>query len=110
MSLVNEATSVKVSAKAGGFARTPLKQQGRARAVDELRARCVAHVREGRERLLSQLRDISDEKGVSREGLQSFTRDIIREQCDTDEAAGWDLEDFLELENAILAELQLEAT
>lgn len=107
------------------FTRTPVKHRGRASATDELRSRCLARVREGREQLLNRLRESSDESGAcNTSSLRKFTRDIIAQEClrelerkvcedEGEDPFQWEallaMEQRLDLEEAMLAELQLEA-
>mmetsp|Transcript_114762 Transcript_114762/g.244922 ORF Transcript_114762/g.244922 Transcript_114762/m.244922 type:complete len:242 (-) Transcript_114762:106-831(-) len=115
----------------GRSARQPVKQRGRSEATDELRARCIARVREGREQLLSRLRELSDDQGcgagTAESALRGMAREVLRaevpnrevparqkeigpvENNEEDEEEQLDVEALLALEAEILRELQLEA-
>lgn len=117
-------TAMRGKMTSNGLTRTPMKKQGRANAVDELRSRCLARVRESREQLLSRLRETSDENGAcDTSGLRNLTRDIIAQEClrelerkadeEGEDPFQWEallaMEQRLDLEEAMLAELQFEA-
>merc|ERR1719284_427436 len=60
--------------------RVPIKLAGRGGAKDELRRRCFERVREGREQLLSKLREMAseDDGGMSCESVQGELRSVAR--------------------------------
>uniref|UniRef100_A0A7S0FF67 RPA-interacting protein C-terminal domain-containing protein n=1 Tax=Pyrodinium bahamense TaxID=73915 RepID=A0A7S0FF67_9DINO len=116
-------------------ARQPVKLRGRTVATDELRARCLARVREGRERLFGRLRELADEHGSCADGLRSVARELLQAEVQRaalpawlpcgSEALAWgggggcpawqepegvfDEEALLDLEQELLRELELEA-
>lgn len=107
-----------------GFARTSVKQRGRALAVDELRSRCLEQIRKGREQLLSRCREAPDESAFcDGTALQSLARDVVAREClrelerldggvDGEDFLHWEdllaMEQRVALEEVLLAELHLE--
>mmetsp|Transcript_89073 Transcript_89073/g.252538 ORF Transcript_89073/g.252538 Transcript_89073/m.252538 type:complete len:233 (+) Transcript_89073:67-765(+) len=76
------------AAGAGGAApRQPLKCRGRTAAKDDLRARCLVRVREGRQQLIWRLRELSDAHGSCAEGLRAVAREVVSAEA-TDGASG----------------------
>lgn len=117
--------------------RQPVKAQGRTAAVDVLRTRCLARIREDRESLLNRLRHLDDTPGGV-VNLREMAHDLVRSEMLPDDrgtasafqmhclavaevdGAPWhhpqqacseelNEDELLALEDAILAELQHEA-
>lgn len=70
------------SALAGGMGpgnRLSVKERGRTVAKDQLRARCLDRLRQGREQLLNRLREVSDDQGSSgiRDGIRNVAREVL---------------------------------
>ncbi|CAE8681846.1 unnamed protein product [Polarella glacialis] len=99
--------------------RRPVKQQGRAVASDELRARCFARVREGREALINKLRCLADDQGGCPAGaLRTIARGVLQEEAmpgvlladlNNNDETWLDHEAMLALEEEILQELTMQA-
>eukprot|EP00928_Gymnodinium_smaydae_P044081 TRINITY_DN29429_c0_g2_i1.p2 TRINITY_DN29429_c0_g2~~TRINITY_DN29429_c0_g2_i1.p2 ORF type:complete len:244 (-),score=72.24 TRINITY_DN29429_c0_g2_i1:47-778(-) len=111
----------------GGYGRQPLKQRGRVAAKEELRERCFARLREGRQDLLRRLRE--GEQADRGDGLRGYARQCLHAAIASDgmdvalgcasssSASGplddveaeLSLEDMLALEEEMLRELEREA-
>eukprot|EP00933_Yihiella_yeosuensis_P063354 TRINITY_DN66471_c0_g1_i1.p1 TRINITY_DN66471_c0_g1~~TRINITY_DN66471_c0_g1_i1.p1 ORF type:complete len:250 (-),score=38.85 TRINITY_DN66471_c0_g1_i1:150-863(-) len=93
------------TAGSGGYGhcaatRQSVKQRGRAIASNELRSRCLARIRQGREEWISRLRNHSDENGAcSKDTLRSVARDLLMDEVMPENSAESRFEPGLEEED-----------
>mmetsp|Transcript_20869 Transcript_20869/g.58299 ORF Transcript_20869/g.58299 Transcript_20869/m.58299 type:complete len:237 (-) Transcript_20869:110-820(-) len=107
--------------------RLPVKLRGRTVAVEELRTRCMARVKEGRALLLERLRDLASEADagdcMTSGALRGVAREVIMSEACVGDGAGdsnitdhseecdevLDFDTLLELEDALIRELEEES-
>jgi hypothetical protein len=95
--------------------RQPLKMRGRTHAIDDLRARCKARLRDNRQELLDRLRAAADEDGVCTGNLRAAAREVVMAEVGASHTVRWsedeeiDEHELLALEEALLWELEYEA-
>eukprot|EP00927_Polykrikos_kofoidii_P050893 TRINITY_DN44737_c0_g1_i1.p1 TRINITY_DN44737_c0_g1~~TRINITY_DN44737_c0_g1_i1.p1 ORF type:complete len:227 (+),score=49.70 TRINITY_DN44737_c0_g1_i1:110-790(+) len=87
--------------------RTSVKASGRSDAKADLRARCLARVREGRAELLARARELTSESGgrcVSQGILRGVAREIIL--AEDEEDSSLDMEELIAFEEALIKEFE----
>merc|ERR1740117_1485510 len=76
----------------GNRGRQSVKLRGRTDAIDQLRSRCLARVRDGRAELLDRLRNSVENGDECKAGaiMRDVVREVIMAQADSPETGDWE--------------------